>query len=364
MQRIHFVYKAPRHGSLIGRIFDKIGFTFSFIPPIWRNGNYIPWKTPKRHPASASFNIIKAFKEKGNDLKFYDLWEKAPAKMKSGDKFIGLPIQVYDGRLWNDPSIDCVTRQTLEKFRSNDCTIILPYCHDARYNASTNGLIEKYGKNLVILSGKIWTDTWDQSPIKPYVKNLLRVNMGIDAGEYPALKKKFNPKGKRKFLYIGQTAWYKNTEELENIAASMPGFEGGYISTGEIKGWKKIASWADLTSEFMVTLAEEYDIFVNVSSADPSPATILEQMCFGFAIAATPESSYEYDSITKLRTQDTAFNIARLEELQNMDEEILLERARQNRRIAERDHDWEAITKKIVDFVNMDKSGEGLFLVD
>ena len=359
---VHFVYKSPRHSTLLGKVFDKIGLNIPALLPIWRYGNHIEWKIPKRHPASASFNILKALKKNG-PLKFYDLWEKKAASIKEGDSFIGLPLQVYDGRSWDDPSINCVTRRTLEKYNLKG-TIILPYCHDIRYNQSTTGLIERHGQNLVILSGKYWTDTWDQSPIKNYVKNLLRVNMGIDPLEYPVIKKKFNPKGKRKYLYIGQAAWYKNTPQLEKIAAAIPGFEGGYISTGEIKGWQKIASWADLTPAYMEKLAEEYDIFVNVSSADPSPATILENMCFGFAVACTPESSYDYPSLTRLHVNDTAFNVKRLLELQNMDEVELFRRAHVNREIAIKNHNWEEIAGKIVDFIERVKTEEGLFLVE
>lgn len=359
---VHFVYKSPRHSTSIGKVFDKIGLSIPFFPPIWRNGNNIEWKIPKRHPASASFNILNAFKKKG-DLKFYDLWEKTTAFIKPEDSFIGLPVQVYDGRSWDDPSINCVTRRTLEKYNL-DGTIILPYCHDARYNGSTGGLIERHGKNLIILSGKYWTDTWDQSPIRPYVKNLLRVNMGIDVDEYPVIKKKFNPKGKRKYLYIGQASWYKNTAQLEKIAESIPNFEGGYISTGEIKGWKKIANWADLTPEYMAKIADEYDIFVNTSSSDPSPATILENMCFGFAVACTPESSYDYPSLTRLHVSDTTFNVKQLQELQNMDDSEVLARAKKNRELAIQNHNWNEITAKIVDFVERVKTERGLFLVE
>jgi hypothetical protein len=346
----------------VGKVFDKIGLTIPWLPPIWRYGNHIEWKIPKRHPVSASFNILKALKKRGS-VRFYDLWEKTTARMQEGDTFIGLPLQVYDGRSWDDPSINCVTRRTLETYNLKG-TIILPYCHDLRYNQSTTGLIEKYGKNLIILSGKYWTDTWDQSPIKGHVTNLLRVNMGIDPTEYPVIKKKFNPPGKRKFLYIGQAAWYKNTTQLEEIAKAIPGFEGGYISSGEIAGWKKIASWADLTTEFMEKIAEEYDIFVNTSSADPSPATILENMCFGFAVACTPESSYDYPSLTRLHVSDTAFNVKQLQELQYMDEAELLRRAQTNRDIAIRNHDWQDITDKIVGFLERVKTEKGIFLVE
>ncbi len=348
---VHFVYKSPRHGGLIGRGLDYMGINYpNLIDPIWRRGDHITWKIPKRHPASASFNLIKEFRRRG-PLKFYDLWEKGECDIKPGDKFIALPVHVYDGRTWDDPSIQRVTTRTLEKYPDLDATIIMPYCHDELYTRSIRGLLERYHPKAVLLSGEIWTRDWDKSPIKNLVSDILRVNMGIDPNEYPRLKTSFNPKGKRKYLYIGQTAWYKNTKQLEEIAKAMPQFEFGYISQGNIEGWKKIASWADLTTEFMAQVTAEYDFFINTSTADPSPATILEQMCFGLPVACTPESSYEYDSIVRLDVKDIAFNVRQLEAMQYQSEEDLIRIADTNRELAIKNHNWEEISADIANFI-------------
>ena len=162
--------------------------------------------------------------------------------MKYGDTLLYVPIQIFDGKIWNDKEIYRVAARTLDAYKDRDDIqkiIILPYNSDPKYNLSTNGIIEKYGENLIIISGKIWTNTWGKSPIKNYVKNLLRVNMGINVEEYPIVKTKFNPKGKRKYLYIGHTGFYKNTMQMEAIAESIPGFEGGHIGSGTIKRLEK-----------------------------------------------------------------------------------------------------------------------------
>lgn len=368
---IHFVYRAPRYSSLLGKIFQKLAFTIGLpkgFPVLWRNGNHLPWRTPIRAPHSISYNLLQALKQK-DQVKFYDLYEKTVCNLKSGDKFLGVPIQVFDSKEWDDPAIFKATARTLTAYKNRDDIekiIILPYNSDPKYNQSTNGIIERYGKNLIIISGKIWSDTWDQSPIKPYVKNLLRVNMSIDADQYPVVKTSFNPKGKRRYLYVGHTGFYKNTAQLEALAAAIPNFEGGHIGGGTIKGWKKISDFADMTPEFMTEIAKDYDIFLNTSSADASPTTILEQMCFGLAVACTPESSYDYDSITRLHVTDTAFNIEALNKLQQTDESELLECAKKNREYAIKFHNWHDMCAKIIDFIyhQPKDTKEGLFLVD
>ena len=367
---IHFVYRVPRHNTIIGKISEKIAFSLGTpkgFPLPWRYGTHIPWRTPVRAPNSISFHLLNAFK-KHDAVRFYDLYEKTVCNLKPGDIFIGVPIQTFDGKEWDDPDLYRVTARTLDAYKNNDTVqkiIILPYNSDPKYNISTNGIIERYGKNLIIISGKIWTDTWSTSPIQPYVQNLLRVNMCIDAEQYPLVKHTFNPKGKRKYLYIGHTGFYKNTAQLEAIAAAIPGFEGGHIGGGTIKGWKKISDFADLNEQFMRQIASEYDIFINTSSADASPTTILESMCFGFAVACTPESSYTYDSITRLHVTDTLYNIEALRELQYTDESILLERAQKNRIYATTLHNWNTMSEKIIDYIYKKPKNKGqLFLVD
>ncbi len=353
---IHFVYRIPQYKNYLGKIFEKIAFTVGLpegIPTPWRYGKLLAYRYPKRHPHSLTFNLLKELKKR-DSVRFYDMYENTVCNMKAGDVFLGMPIQAYDGRSWDDPSLHRVTLKTLEKYGKDErmnTFIIMPYTHDERYNQATSEIIKRYGQNLIILSGKIWTDTWDQSSVKDYAKNLLRVNMGINPDEYPVVKKSFNPKGKRKYLYIGHTGYYKNTAQLEAIAAAIPGFEGGHIGLGKVKGWKQLSDFADLTPEFMSKIAEEYDIFVNTSTADASPATVLEHMCMGFAVACTPESSYDYDSITRLHVTDTAFNVQALNELQYADESDLIERSKRNRAYAMKYHNWQEICKKIADFI-------------
>lgn len=364
---IHFVYKIPRHGNKLGKLIDKYALTKKWFPVPWRYGKNIPWRKPIKAPHSITFQLLNALSKK-DTVQLYDMYEEKICTLKKGDKFLAQPMNSWEVDTYKDPSVYKITSRTLDAFPNfpdADKTLIMPYTHDPDYNRATKDLIQKYGKNLIIISHKYWTDSWDKSPIKNYVDNLLRVNMCISAEEYPVVKKIFNPKGERRFFYIGNTNYYKNTRQLEEIAKAVPGFEGGHIGRGEIKGWKKISDGADLTPEFMSRVAEEYDIFLNTSSADASPTTILEQMCFGFPIACTPESSYEYDSFTMLHVSDTKHNVEVIYKLQNMDEDIFFEQAKKNRQLAIENHNWEDFCKKVIDFVyNRSENAHGLFLVD
>ncbi|MEK7464038.1 MAG: hypothetical protein AAB610_02895 [Patescibacteria group bacterium] len=355
---IHLAYRAPRYSTIIGKIFEKIAFSkFGLpkgFPTFWRNGNHLAWRKPTRAPHSISCHLIEAFKRKEGKIKFYDLYENTVCNLKSGDIFIGVPIQVFEEKAWGDSAIHRVTARTLEAYANRDDikkVVIMPYTHDPRYNIATTELIKRYGKNLIIVSGEIWKRTWDLSPLKEYVKDLLQVEMAVDSADYPVVKKSFNAPGKRKYLYVGHTGHYKNIAQMEALAEALPDFQGGHIGLGTIKGWKKISDFADLTPEFMSKIAEEYDIFMNTSSADASVTTVLEQMCFGFAVACTPESGYAYDSIAALSINDTQKNVELLTSLQNEDEQSLLAKSRKNREYAIRFHNWDIFTEKIYDYL-------------
>jgi hypothetical protein len=355
MATIHFVYTEPI-GNLYRRFIDKAISKLKIFPPLHRSANIrlIPFKKPLRQPHCISFNLLNAFKKTAK-VKFYGYTEHTICKLQKNDIFIGTLAPDYSIIPHQHVDYQSVTYRTLKAYPNNKKFIIIPYTHDPLYVNWWKELLA-YTDNLILICGKIWVQNWKKSPLYEYgPKNILRLDVGIDIDEYPQVKKKFNPKGKRKFLYMGHTQWYKNTKQLEMIAAEYPNFQGSHIGGGQIKGWKKISEFADLTPEFMSKIAEEYDVFLNTSSADANPRMILENMCFGFPIACTLESGYDeetYPYFYRLDKDDTDFNCHQLEMLQNVDEEEFLRRASLNREIAKKYHNWDDICKKVVDFIN------------
>lgn len=354
---IHFVFTVPLGSNILRRGIDKV-IRMAHITPLhrWALDTLIPWQRPIRSVHAISYNLLRAFKRKAYPIKFYSIYEHTVCRMTPGDIFIGQPFP--DGGFNSSrPDTDdrlSVTSRTVRENSEKNCFLIMPYTHDPLYVSWVKDLLREPIEGLILIGGDIWRRDWQKSPFYDLpIKRKVHVAMGIDTGDYPSVKKSFNPKGRRKYLYIGHTAWYKNTKELENIAARMPNFQGGHIGGGEIKGWKKIANFASLTPTFMSKLAEEYDIFVNTSTADAQATTILEQMCFGFVVACTPESGYDYPSLVRLSTTDTDYNVKELEQLQYQDEGTLLDLTTQNLAIAKQNHSWNKFCSTIIDFMNL-----------
>jgi glycosyltransferase involved in cell wall biosynthesis len=356
---IHFAYTVPLGSTLLRRGLDK-AIRLAGVTPLYRFGwdPLIPWRQPIRSPHCISFHLLRAFKRLGYPVRFYNILEKGVAPLGPDDIFIGQPIP--DGGFGPTRSAtdekQSITSRTVREYPNNRHYLIMPYTHDPLYVSWTRELVRDNGSGgLILVGGEIWAENWETlSPLRDIViARKKHVVMGIDTNDYPVVKKKFNPKGQRRFLYIGHTAWYKNTAELEKIAAVTPGFQGGHIGGGEVKGWKKISDFASLTPEFMSQIAKDYDIFVNTSTADAQATTILEQMCFGFVVATTRESGYNHPSLVTLSPTDTALNVATLEKLQQADEAELLAIAAANRETARTAHSWEKFCQTITDFMNL-----------
>lgn len=355
---IYFVATVPT-GGIVRKIINKIIIKTKILPPLHRCGIdfFIPWKKPLRSPHASSRNILHNLKQFGR-VRFYSLYEKGCITLQPNDIFIGHPVAKggfsYESRPEEDER-DSVVSNTLRKNRDNhNKYIILPFANDIKLVSWAKDLVENYADKIIIIGGEIWTRDWKNTPFgKVSWDNVLRLDNGIDPEEYPRVKFSFNPPQKRKFLYIGHCGWYKNTKELERIAEQMPGFEGGHIGAGSVKGWKKIADFADLTPEFMSKIAKEYDIFVTVSTADAQATTIMENTCFGFPIACTPETGYEAPSIIRLDTGDTAGNITKLLALKNADEAVLLKYVEENLAYVKKNHSWKTSVDKINDFTHL-----------
>lgn len=351
MRTVHFIYTVPR-GTLFHRAWNKAA-SYGFFPYLYRPAwnVLIPWKRPIRAPHSISYHILKELKKK-HHVRFYSAYEHGVCNTKPGDLVIGHPAPVLPHVPPREIDKKAITYRTFTERSDITKIIMMPYSHDADYAAWWSDLVKEHGRNCVFLSGPIWFDTWNKSPFKDFeISNKYRMNMGIDLEDYKRSKISYNKPGKRGFLYVGHTAWYKNIAQLESIAKAMPGYRFGHIGSGNIPGWEKISGFADLTPEFVRTVARDFDIFVNASHGDPQVTTVLEHMAMGFLVACTPESGYSYESLQKLSTHDTEFNVSQLMILQNIQEAEIETRVADNLRILRENHSWSKIAKDTLTFI-------------
>ena len=335
---IHFVYATPR--SFTDKIAMRL-FNRKLFHPSWER---YKWPIPVPAPLSITYQVAKSLSADFR-VKLYDLRERIEIVPVEGDILLG--------HMWPDP--DSIMWRAIDNPKFSRRYLISPYNHDP---VQVTFLREALGKcdKFFAICGQYWLDTFDQSPMAEFRAKFVRLEMGIDMADYPLVKTSFNPPGKRKFFYIGRIGNEKGVDLLEKIATEIPGFSGGYICMcGDIKGWEKIAEPRKLTPDFMRQVAEEYDIFINMSRADAQVTTVLEAMCWGFPVACTRQSGYTEDnSLYYLELTDEEKTVSTLKMLQEIDSTELKRIADINRKIVADKYNWRQFVTTISDCVTKD----------
>ena len=182
---------------------------------------------------------------------------------------------------------------------------------------------------------------WDTGPFAHWTPKLRHLNMAVDCTKFAHLKKRFNPPGKRRFFFIGNSGGYKGTHLLSLLFGLAKDQQCAWI--GSDRSWPNLIHHpsATLDTTYMEQVAEECDFFVTMGDSDANPTTILEAMAWGFPVCCTPESGYLDDAIFyRLSTRDMRHNLSVLDQLQKTPSAELLDRAAHARTVVEQDFSW------------------------
>lgn len=352
MRTLHFIYTVPA-GTLFHRAWNKVA-RLGIIPPLYRSGSDFGchWTHPIRAPHSVSYQILKAL-QKHYRVKFYSIYEHGVCKTRPGDIVLAQPAPVLPKVPPENIDRQAITYRTFTERADITKIIIMPYSHDATYTKWWSQLVQDHGENCIFISGEPWLASWDTaSPFREFpIKNKLRIDVGLDERDYPRVKKSFNRAGARGIFYVGHTGWYKNTGMLEELARRMPEVSFTHIGQGSIAGFNKRDAFAKLSPEYLASLGETHDIFINVSTGDPNATTILEMTSAGFVVACTPESGYDNPHFIKLSAHDVEKNITEIKKLQTLPEEVLLEKTQENRAYVVERYAWGNITGQVLEFI-------------
>ncbi len=355
MKTLHIVYAVPRvrkSFGLLNRVYRRVfnADLYSKYP------NFLNWEKPIRAPFSITHNIVNSFKDQYT-IRLYSIHDSAVIKLGENDIFIGhhwpdFTTKIKDKNSWTHFDSNQITNKIILNYPNDKRVFLLsPFNHDKDQMSWAIPLFEKT-QNYIAICGDYWMNNLiKEFPVFQQCK-FHQLNMALDVVQYPFLKVTFNEKRKRKYLYIGRVSEEKNTAMLELIAAKVNNFEGGYIGEGSIKGWKQIAEHASLTPEFVKNLTDEYDVFINTSTYDAQATSILEAMSWGFAIACTPQSGYQHDSIFELSTNDIVQNSKVLDQLQTADEKDLKRMQDVNRELLNSKYSWSTFQKQLINIIN------------
>ena len=334
---IHFAYAVPRLRRVRGlsrslahydRARGRLG-----LPPAYRGGWLPGLPAPLAAPYSITVNLQR-FLQQRLPCKLYDWQERVDIAYGPDDIVLGHP----------HPDRDTAVQRAFADPRPCRAKILMFPIHHALASVNQYALPLLDRADLVLgIMGPYWYDTLGSSFLAPWQHKIVRLDMAVSAREYPQVKHRFNPPGRRGYLHVGYNVPEKGPEVLAATMERLPDFPKGWIGAGEeIAHIPRIASYAALTPEYVAALAKTYDVFVNTSVSDANPTTILEAMAWGFPVACTPQSGYyAMPSLRPLSTTDIAANAQTLTEMQNASEEQLQQLSTENRSLIETHYTWD-----------------------
>lgn len=157
-----------------------------------------------------------------------------------------------------------------------------------------NGLLDHIHHTLLIC-GPYWAKR-----VPPEWKHLHTcVDMAIEPTHYPRIKHRFNPPGKRRFLYIGCTTPNKGTDLIQAILP-CDGEPIGHIGLGEIPSCAHYGYFPDMRNPAALRVIAQHDYLLCPGINDANPTTALEALSWGLVPICTVTSGWDFPGVPKL----------------------------------------------------------------
>lgn len=307
---------------------------------------------PFNAPGSITKNVYGALQTRF-DTRLYDLRERLLIKGGENDLLVGHPLPGQDRSVWNT---SCLNGEFAARIG------MWPLHHGlSDINSSVDHLIPHMDRILAI-TGQYWFDTWDRSIFADWKPKLVHLDMAIDTQYYPRIKKRFNPRGKRKFLFIGNGQACKGTHLLSMLFERAKEQHCVWVG-GEPYRFRNldVRPGGALTPALMEPIARECDFFITLGVSDANPTTILEAMAWGFPVCCTPQSGYyNMPEVIEMSTTNMKHNLGVLDWLQDVSEEWLLEHADRARATVEQRYNWSRFTATVLREINNVQAEKGL----
>ena len=276
--RCHLVYYVPNTGTKLQRMLRKLkeivqraGIPISIIG---NRSKVLTDSWPNGSPAANTKHLYEAFSLRMPTL-LYHLSEQIKIRFNPDDIFIGHPMFPFS------PGVLGVTELSIDQtMRPKVFALISPlHCNTAVKTSHINknfldALDRLLPKADVLfgIMGQYWWDQWDFSPYAHWKSKMVRLDMAVDVKNFPVVKKQFNPKGKRGFLYIGNNDPVKGIGLLKNLASRLKKYSFGWIGYGaDIEGVTRISTPRPLTPEFMREISKQFDFFITTGICRRKP---------------------------------------------------------------------------------------------
>ncbi len=284
---------------------------------------------------------LKKSLEQYYDVQTYDLDAFRIIKPGDADVLLGH---------WH-PNPFTVFRMSAKKKGWKRILVLAPFCPDPKgwQVAFGNKIIKDYDRNLAI-SGNYWMNRLKNSPFQHWEPKTVHLDLAVDRADFPFIKENFNPRGKRRFLYIGNTSWCKNISFLEKLSQELSEIDFSWIGGNKSLEGLKTLGKLDFSKQEAKNLIQENDYLITVGSADANPTTILEAMAWGLIPVCSVQSGYEgFSGIRNISIDDMEDAVATINKLQSVSEEQLKKWQQENLDCLDNHFNWERFCSQVLE---------------
>jgi len=352
---IHFVYAVPTSPTIAGRIrqrailaAQRARIPVSYVGP--REGvSSAAW--PNRAPVSITAHVYRALRARA-ETRLYDVREHTLIPGGVDDILIGHYLAGDPSGVWQRSCRDGrfavrIAMNPLHHQMPEVCGELDPYIP----------MVDR----IFGIMGPYWYDTWPHSALAHWFPKIVPFDMAIDLAAFPRLKTRFNPPGRRRFLYIGWAGPQKGTHLLSILFGLTKRHTCVAIGPSRPLPNVECRPRVLFTLPYLQRLAAECDFLLAPGVSDANPTVILEAMAWGFPVACTPQSGYsDVSELLPLSITDTRHNLAMLDMLQEAREEDLLARADSARALVATRYTWERFETKLYGALNEAMIEKGL----
>ena len=301
-----------------------------------------PHEQKARTPDAIGFNLAKKLKAYGYKVHSYDLYEKpnddfTPTK---NDILLGHPR-------WERNN----TFNLLSRKKGWGRVIVLhPFCPLDLWTYAHLYFYCIFADRFIAITGKYWEKNVRYTPFAEWTGKFRQIDLAIDQNFFPTVKKRFNPPGKRKFIFIGNHTHYKNVSFLDKLAGRLKNIEFHRIGPKSKKFKNLIQHGAhELSSLESVNIIKGIDFMITAGNLDANPTTVIESSSMGLIAICPVGSGYEEnDGVFNISGTNIDLAINQINKL-NLISEVELNKKRKKMYLLIKDrYNWTVFTENII----------------
>lgn len=276
-------------------------------------------------------------------VKFYDWmsWEKIIPSV--GDILIGHA----------NPNPYTVFRRSMKDVRWLKVILLQPFSTYRPHVAYLEHIFP-YIDGFAAITGGYWVNEQKKGIYKSLEKYFYPIDLAVDLSDFPKVKNNFNERGKRRFLYIGNSDPCKNLSLFKSIAEKVGSENFGTVGA-QVEGisYHGVMDFSDVNARGVIS---QYDFLLVTSFADANPTVVLEAMAWGLLPICTETCGYtSEDGVYIIRAEEYGQIIKDIIKFVDVNESFLLEWQRKNYELLKAKFSWVRFCEDVMAVINMPK---------